>query len=130
DTDELQARIAAVAYRADEKGSNPRGAAAVDGESAVAHIAAQFAALQQLDQLPENLYLWARIAHRTNLETYLRYSRVVAIQPKLDDLFTTPTDEELAKKACRHVLLNLGLRLTNPQFQLADSHRKKPNHNT
>jgi hypothetical protein len=124
DAAELQTRIAAVFDPRDEGRRLGSQAVSIRAGDVVAYVTAQFAALQQLTEFPDDLYVWARVAHRTNLGDYLRDRQLLAADPDIGDLFTAPSNEELVNQACHHVLMNLGLRITAPQFQIADHYRQ------
>jgi hypothetical protein len=82
----------------------------------LARISAHFCAIQHLDELPDELYAWARIAHRTVLTEYLQEHPILDEASPTVLLSAQPEWSYLINRACLDLLTILGLRLTAPAF--------------
>jgi hypothetical protein len=105
----------------------PNGGAAVQPTcgDVLARIEAHFAAVEQRDRLPDNLYAWARISYRTMLGDYLRGRPIVEPPSPRVALSPAPAASQLFSRACLDLLTIIGLRLTAPAFvHLNDSPRE------
>jgi hypothetical protein len=82
----------------------------------LARLSAHFSAIQHLDQLPDDLYSWARIAHRTVLAEYLQDHPILDDTSAALQLSAQPQWSYLISRACLDLLTIIGLRLTAPAF--------------